>query len=137
VSNNACEVFKAIAKDALGKDAFKLDRYCLRHTALTWLVLTPGLTTKEVGDMAGHMGPRMLQDTYASRRVKDQRSWEEAMPLSIRNIPKTWHGFLLECFMIARWPQLKQGKKPNDEKFNELGKIFKGAQEKREELDIF
>jgi len=138
VTDNGAAVFQKIATDALGKAGGELDRYCLRHTALTWLVLSPGLTMKEVGDMAGHMGPRMLQDVYASRRVKDQRTWEEAMPLAIRDIPRTWHGFLLECVMLARWPELKSGKKPiGDPIFQKLGKILKDGKEKREELDLF
>ncbi|MBK9294885.1 MAG: hypothetical protein IPM57_10685 [Oligoflexia bacterium] len=138
ITDDGAKVFQEIAISAFGTNGSKLDRYCLRHTALTWLILTPGLSSKEVGDMAGHMGARMIQDVYASRKVKDQRTWEEAMPLAIRDMPRTWHGFLLECVMVALWPNLKNGKKPlTDPVFQQLGKILKGGKIKREEMDLF
>lgn len=137
-TEKASDFFQQVAKSALGRSARDLDRYCLRHTALTWLLLSPGFTQKEVGDMAGHMGSRMLQDSYASRRVKDQRPWEEAMPLAVRTIPRTWHGFLLECVMVSLWPDLAHGKKPNnDPRFTTLRKILNNSGEKRAELDLF
>ncbi len=114
-----------------------LDRYCLRHTALTWLVKC--LPTKDVCDIAGHMGPRMLQDHYTNKRVKDQRKWTEAMPLNFKLIPKDWFGFLLECVIIAKWPALKRtGEAPkNDKDFQKLAKILNTLEVKRLELDLF
>ena len=60
------------------------------------------------------------------------------MPLNFKGISKTWEGFLLECVIVAKWPDLKAGMKPSDDPaFKELLEILKDANRKREELDLF
>jgi hypothetical protein len=136
VTKNGAEFFKMVAVKAIGKKAKGLDRYCLRHTALTWLARS-GMSLSEIKDMAGHTKERMLEDCYNKRPVKDKRKWQDAMPLNIKNIPKTWHGFLLECIMVAKWSGLLNGQRPeHDPTFLKVLEILKPKNE-RKELNLF
>jgi len=129
--------FREVASHAKIEGANSLDRYCLRHTPLTWLSRTL-IPQVEIRDMAGHMSLRMLDEHYVRRTVKDQRSWEEAMPLNFDCIEHGWHGFLLECFMVAIWPSLEYGIKPKDDpRFQKVLEILSRTRIKRNKLSLF
>lgn len=103
----------------------KTDRYCLRHTALTWW-LRSGLGVHEVREMARHTTLSNLDKTYVNKDIEDHREWSEAMPINIANlIPHTWGGFLIESLMDLYWPELKNGEVPEEKFFKDLLKILK------------
>lgn len=136
-TKKASTYFKKMALNALGNDAEGLDRYCFRHTALTWMTRS-SIASRLICDTAGHMGMRMLDSRYAHRMPKDQRSWEDAMPLNFQEIPKNWKGFLLECVIVAMWPELEKGVKPlGDPRFEKLLETLKRAEKNRKELSLF
>jgi hypothetical protein len=90
-----------------------------------------------VCDMAGHMTLRMLDEWYTWRKVKDQRQWEDAMPLNISNVTHGWQGFLLECVILAIWPTIKQTLPKEDLRFQKLIEILKAAEVKRDKIKFF
>ncbi|MGE4130232.1 MAG: hypothetical protein AB7F86_01270 [Bdellovibrionales bacterium] len=128
--------FRQVIDDALGGAAKGLNRYCLRHTALTWLSHS-SLPQKEIRDTAGHMSSRMLDAHYARLPVKDKRPWEEAMPLGIAGIPQNWYGFVLECVLAAKWPCIAEDQNPNDPLFNKAMDALKGLKAKRKLRELF
>ena len=88
--------------------------------------------------MVAHMSSRMIDQQYGRRPVKDQRDWWEAMPLHLDEVPHDWQGFLLECVILSKWPNLKNGEKPkNDPMFSELLKIISVKKVKRPKLSLF
>lgn len=111
------------------KNSNGLERYSLRHTALTWLMKSPQISTKDVKDMAGHASFRMLDDHYAKAPVMDMRSWQEARPLNINLIPDGWHGFLVESALSVIYPELSNGDIPNDSKFKSFRNLLKPKSE--------
>ncbi len=93
---------------------------------------------RTICDGVGHMSLQMLDRHYSNRAPKDLQTWEQAMPLNLRPIPKNWQGFLLECAIAAKWPELQNGVRPkNDPEYQALVEILKKRDIKRPELDLF
>lgn len=137
-TKKAHSYFQQMARTALGETYGHLDRYCLRHTALTWLCRDKSFTAREVADMCGHASMRMLDDYYAHRSVKDKREWRNAMPLNISGVPQSWHGFLLEVVMAIKWPCLCDGKIPvGDPAYERVVQFLRSAKSERPHLVLF
>lgn len=120
------EVFKLCCS---GFDGEYYNRYNIRHTALTWLVRSSHITIHEVAQMAGHASLQMLDSSYASRDVKDTRSWEDV--IGVEGLPLNYHGFLIYCLVKAIWPDINK-EIPNSEKFTKFISILKDKEDKKE-----
>jgi hypothetical protein len=115
-----------------------VDRYWLRHSALTWLTksIGPSLSLKDVEQMAGHANLRMLAGHYAKNMVTDMRRWDEAMPLNIEGVEHGYHGFIFEAVLLALYPHITS-KVPTDERFiSVMGKLGQKPVE-RKKIKLF
>ncbi|MBF0359727.1 MAG: hypothetical protein HQK49_01890 [Oligoflexia bacterium] len=127
-------IFQNIVKNYLGNKT-KIDRYFLRHTALTWLCKSPMVSIKSVAEMAGHVGLGMLDRHYVKTPVKDNRTWDKVMPIYIDCLPDGWHGFLISCLIASKWRNLEEllnkGTPPEDNLYKEMVDILTRKKEER------
>lgn len=56
----------------------------------------------------------MLEQYYTKDDIYDGREWKVVMPISKKEIKKSWKGFLLECVLASRWPSLTQRLEPDN-----------------------
>lgn len=128
------QAWSKIVTETLPRKLHHMDRYCLRHSAIVWKMKS-GIDFKEISDFSG-TSLRMLDESYARQPVLDQLEWSEVMPIGLEYCPENWYGFLVEATMLARWPELKDGMRPDDLTFERVLNILKDKKETKRKISF-
>lgn len=124
-------------KAGITKEHGAVDRYWLRHTAITWMLnsISSHFNIGSITKFAGHANIRMIGDHYAKKAPDMVKPWGELMPLKIKNLPDGYHRFIFEQSLLAFYPSIIS-KKPIDDRYKQVQAILSPVKQVKEEFEL-